>query len=36
VGGKERRPSCWCRALTVELAARESVIGGAGGMSSFA
>ena len=31
VGGKERRPSCWCRALTVELAARESVIGGGGG-----
>ena len=23
VGGKERRPSCWCRALTVKLAARE-------------
>ena len=33
VGGKERRPSCWCRALTVKLAARESVIGGAGGRS---
>ena len=32
VGGKERRPSCWCRALTVELAARELVIGGAGGV----
>lgn len=36
VGGKERRPSCWCRALTVELAARESVIGGAGGGPSLA
>ena len=33
VGGKERRPSCWCRALTVKLAARESVIRGAGGRS---
>src|SRR5215211_3806273 len=33
VGGKERRPSCWCRALKVKLAARESVIGGAGGRS---
>ena len=36
VGGKERRPSCWCRALTVKLAARESVIGGAGGGPSLA
>ena len=30
VGGKERRPSCWCRVFTVEVAARESVTGGAG------
>jgi hypothetical protein len=36
VGGKERRPSCWCRALTVKLAARQSVIGGAGGGASLA
>ena len=36
VGGKERRPSCWCRALTVELAARASVVGGAGGRPSLA
>ena len=36
VGGKDRRLSCRCRAPTVELAARESVIGGAGGGRSLA
>ncbi len=36
VGGKERRPSCWCRALTVELVARELVIDGAGGPPTLA
>ena len=36
VGGKERRPSSWCRAFAAELAARESVIGGAGGAPSLA
>jgi hypothetical protein len=36
VGGKERRPSCCCRACAVKVAARESVIGGAGGRPSVA